>query len=165
MGIDSHEEGEDILKIQMYTVQILSCTRLHQHLTVVVPALVKLMSNPRIELKTVGVMALTRLANASQDCVKDILERGALEKAQEIAKNLCLLYIQDTELMHWVALFMAVICRCKDLAYDKVKVAFIILEEIFEKHSLKDHRHIVPTCYALLYLAYGRPMAIEDKEF
>ncbi|KAK1367732.1 hypothetical protein POM88_033824 [Heracleum sosnowskyi] len=162
VGIDSCKEDKDMFNIQMYSVRILSHNSNQQDFSkVVVQAFVKLMSNPSNVLKSMAVMALTRLALDSEDRVLNILQEGALEKALGIVKELNLLFVEDSELMHWIALFMAVVCTF--IPSFKVKVFLTISEEIFQKHSLDDHRHIVPTCFALQCLV-ERPCAIEEEE-
>lgn len=148
-------EDHDVA-IQSPAVRILSRAladdKFHRYPRRAVPDLVKLMSSPITDLNIAGVMALTRLAFSRPICIENILENGALERAQEIANKIR--YITLPALKQWVAKFLAAICYIY-LPDDKVKAALIISEYLFTKDPF-GHCHIVSTCYALQYLTYER---------
>ncbi|KAK1381877.1 hypothetical protein POM88_019612 [Heracleum sosnowskyi] len=153
--IDNNKDMADIyINIQSLAVRILSHVLSHSRFSEfslpAAPALVRLLYNSSTAISIAGAMALTRLAFASHECYGVILHTGALEIAQKIVLE----DRKDSDLIQWLAKFLAVICS-RGLPPAKVKVVLAISKDLLLMHSFRD-RHIVPICYALQFLTDRR---------
>ncbi|KAK1386505.1 hypothetical protein POM88_014683 [Heracleum sosnowskyi] len=129
------------------------------------PVLVKFVRDPQNGLAISAVIALTRIAYDFPDLIKVIVEFGILEAAHEALDN----HLEVHWSMHHLAKFLATICPgysfpCNDnLSSEKVSKIHTILDRICCKWQYQYRMVHTFTCYALLYLSYGRCIVFEEE--
>ncbi|KAK1381874.1 hypothetical protein POM88_019609 [Heracleum sosnowskyi] len=154
-AIKSNKSKDTIkIKIQSLALRILSHvlpdSRFYDCSLLAAPALVGLLNDPSTDISIAAVIALTRLVIAYHECYELIVHANALEIVQKIDLE----DRDESDLIQWVAKFVAVMCS-RGLLPAKVKVVLAILEDLLLKYSVCN-RHMVSICYALHFLTAGR---------
>lgn len=154
------KESDDVF-IQRSAAYILSQAKFDTCGTIIrekaTPVLVDLMSSQSYLIAIPVVITLTRLACASPDYVRVILDEGAFKVALEIAR----ITNRGHMLLDELAKFMAVVCRGKLLPNQEC-LALTILDELLQRR-FGSSRYLERACFALSYLSYGRYVGIKQE--